>query len=309
MTSLKSFFLNSIFIFSSILMCHCNIHAVEINFTVSPNTIKIGQPFISTISLKSNEKIEILNTLKQDDFKDIYLINQSLKKTTDGVNINHQLQVFSTEISHIPTLNLFISKNNLRHKIIIPQFPLQLSSHFSSEDQQNVELSEIFDNLSLIFPLNHFLLIASILIIIIGALWWVYKTFYKPKKTDSTPIETPYISPLNEALEALKALQSENLFEQEKFKEHYSKLSDIIKHFASRKTKLKLLETTSKECLQALTSCIPEYSLAKLNNILTYCDMVKFAKLSPSLEKHQQVLEKTNEWIHKTEGDIPDELC
>ena len=177
MKSSLSILKNVTFIFLYTVLLHCCVYAIDIQVSVSPNAIKIGQVFTNHISLTSDAPIQVIKNLSQEDFKDIHLLSQSQEKKDNKLNIHYQLQVFSNNITHIPTLNLMVSKNNIRHKIIFPQYPLQLSSHFSTSEQQQAELSEIFDNISLAFPVKSFLFLIIVILFFIGCAWWIYKRF------------------------------------------------------------------------------------------------------------------------------------
>ncbi len=83
-------------------------------------------------------------------------------------------------------------------------------------------------------------------------------------------------------LRELHRLNEKDLLTLTKIKEHYSGLSDILRHYLERRYGLDLMESTSVEIHDLLKKKIQETSvLDEIRQILEKADLVKFAKFTP----------------------------
>ncbi len=276
------------------------IHSLELNYLVSPNTIKLGETFKTIIQLQTNDTINIKQDVQASDVDPLHLVSKDLEKTDHGYNLNYTFQLFTNELTHIPTLNITITKKNVLHKLIIPHTPIILHSNFTKEEQQVATLSNPYDNLKLPFDwittIGLILATLNIISLVIITLKWIKHKKHPSQSTIEEKIEIP---PLDEALSALSNLEATKLYAQKAYKEHYTALSEILKHFTSRITDTDLIERTTLECMSLIQESIPDYSLNKLKHILQCCDLVKFAKFIPTEEAHNAEISKCKVWLHK----------
>jgi len=103
----------------------------------------------------------------------------------------------------------------------------------------------------------------------------------------------------------LRALVKENLVEAGRVKEFYERISDILRHYIEHRFDLHAPQRTTEEFLaelgnsDALTA--PDKKL--LAEFLEHCDLVKFAKHSPTTEQIQRTFDLTRSFIEKTKND------
>jgi len=107
------------------------------------------------------------------------------------------------------------------------------------------------------------------------------------------------------AYERLKALIKENLVEAGKIKEFYERISSILRHYIEHRFDLRAPERTTEEFLAELkyTDVLSVSDKESLEEFLTHCDLVKFAKHSPTTEQIQQAFDLVKEFIEKTKSD------
>ncbi|MHC4725708.1 MAG: hypothetical protein ACYS17_00625 [Planctomycetota bacterium] len=107
------------------------------------------------------------------------------------------------------------------------------------------------------------------------------------------------------AYERLKALVKENLVEAGKIKEFYERISSILRHYIEHRFDLRAPERTTEEFLAELkyTDVLSGSDKESLEEFLTHCDLVKFAKHSPTTEQIQQTFDLVKEFIEKTKSD------
>jgi len=107
------------------------------------------------------------------------------------------------------------------------------------------------------------------------------------------------------AYDRLKALVKENLVEAGKIKEFYERISSILRHYIEHRFDLRAPERTTEEFLAELkyTDVLSVSDKESLEEFLTHCDLVKFAKHSPTTEQIQHTFDLVKEFIEKTKSD------
>lgn len=107
------------------------------------------------------------------------------------------------------------------------------------------------------------------------------------------------------AYERLRALVEENLVEAGKIKEFYEEISSILRHYIEHRFELRAPERTTEEFLAELkySDVLSGPDKESLEEFLTHCDLVKFAKHSPTTEQIQRTFDLVKEFIEKTKSD------
>lgn len=115
-----------------------------------------------------------------------------------------------------------------------------------------------------------------ILIVLIVVIFYFRKKKKKPIKED-TPLSLE-----ESTLAAIQALENEKLWENEQLKEHFIKLSYILRSYLTSRYEISLLEKTTNETRLLLTQKgLNEETVKVISKILSQSDMVKFAKSKP----------------------------
>ena len=122
----------------------------------------------------------------------------------------------------------------------------------------------------------------------------------KRRRADRTLV--PVIPAHELAFQQLEALVAENLPEQQRIKEFYSRISDILRHYIENRFGLHAPEQTTEEFLGALsatrTLTPPQKEL--LRAFLKHCDLVKFAEHIPGDEDIQRTFDGCKHFILET---------
>ena len=132
---------------------------------------------------------------------------------------------------------------------------------------------------------NYIYIILAILAIIA---FWVYWFVFRKRKTD---IEAPTyraLPPYEEAILKLTALDEKLLWQNNKTKEYYSELTEIVRGYIERELKVPALENTTDEVLEMIIAFkkseavdTSKETIGKLKDLLREADLVKFAKSKP----------------------------
>jgi hypothetical protein len=103
------------------------------------------------------------------------------------------------------------------------------------------------------------------------------------------------------ALERLRSLQSEQLWQRGKIKEYHSGVTDILRLYIEGRFGFAALESTSEEILTSgPIKSLPEDEREALREILTRADLVKFAKFQPVNEEHERSLRLAVSFVEST---------
>jgi hypothetical protein len=107
------------------------------------------------------------------------------------------------------------------------------------------------------------------------------------------------------AYDRLQALIKDDLIKAGKIKEFYEYISDILRHYIEHRFDLRAPERTTEEFLIELqwTDVLDTTDKEKLGEFLKHCDLVKFAKYSPTTEQIQRTFDLVKDFIEKTRSD------
>jgi hypothetical protein len=103
----------------------------------------------------------------------------------------------------------------------------------------------------------------------------------------------------------LRALVAENLVEQGRIKEFYERISGILRHYIEDRFDLHAPERTTEEFLAELrfTETLAPTDRHVLEEFLTHCDLVKFAKHDPTTDQIQRTFDLVKDFIERTRSD------
>ena len=121
----------------------------------------------------------------------------------------------------------------------------------------------------------------------------------------------PKLPPHVIALQELDKLKSENLWQQEKVKDYYTRLTDIIRVYIEDRFVMAAMEQTTPEILngfKSLKTQIDTKSVLELKEILELADLVKFAKLTPLPDENFNMLTNAYLFVKETTNEAVNEL-
>ena len=104
------------------------------------------------------------------------------------------------------------------------------------------------------------------------------------------------------AYKQLQALRQKDLIRQGRIKEYYSEISDIIRHYLENRFLLKAPEMTTEEFLfyvRDKAELVREHK-SLLKDFLVACDLVKFAKHTPSAVDMEAIFASAKKLVDET---------
>ncbi len=103
------------------------------------------------------------------------------------------------------------------------------------------------------------------------------------------------------AIEALEKLRNEKLWQNNKHKEYYSGLSDILRTYLAGRFEVGAMEMTTDEIADSLRGIdIEEKQKMNLLAVLRDADLVKFAKATPEAEENELAFDKAFYFVENT---------
>ena len=119
----------------------------------------------------------------------------------------------------------------------------------------------------------------------------------KPLFFAAKPKDPPYVV----ALRDLEKIKAEKLWQNNKVKLYYTKITDVLRVYLNGQFGIQAMEQTSEEILQSLQSVGIEEALHRqLREMLTVSDLVKFAKYLPEMHENENALTIVNDFVQQT---------
>lgn len=264
---------------------------------VETSNIRIGEQFTYRITVKEVDKV----ILPKLELKGLEVVD-SVK--TDTINYmliqKYKITGFDSGAFYIPQQQVFIrNQAYLTDSILINVATVSIDTTQIKKYPIKTIKKEplVFDD----FKLYIYLLIAAL--IIIG--FWIYWFVIRKKKEEEEKPTYVALAPYDEAMHKLNELDEKLLWQNNKVKEYYSELTDIIRAYIERELKVPALEKTSDEIIETLndfyeanTINTTKENIKKLKDLFQEADLVKFAKSKPLAGEIEEDRKDAEEVVH-----------
>ena len=144
---------------------------------------------------------------------------------------------------------------------------------------------------------------ALVVLAVLAALWLLQR--YLARRGSSVralfrpaPPQPPHVV----AIEALETLHNQKLWQNNRHKQYYSALSDILRTYLAGRYGMGPLEMTSDEIIEAMRHVdqLPRKCALDLTTLLRDADLVKFAKAMPDAEQNEADYLKAYYFVEET---------
>ncbi|WP_198517087.1 hypothetical protein [Tenacibaculum sp. SZ-18] len=246
---------------------------------VDTTNIRIGEQFEYKISVEGTENViipklelkglEVVDSLRLDTLKNKLIQKYILTGFDSGAFYIPKQQIFIRNQAHF-TDSLLINVATV--KVDTTQIKMFEIKGIKGEPYQ-------FDDYK-----NTLYWILGILFVVTTVLYFALK------RSDNEEIKTreQLLNPYQEAVRNLKLLEEKLLWQNNKVKQYYSELTDIVRNFIERELNVPALETTTRGLIETLSDFTETKSIltdketiTSLNKLLQQADLVKFAKSKP----------------------------
>ena len=308
------------FVFAFGLIPYANYSQVEVHAVLDTNLLRIGEQTRLDIYLNYNAKQEKNCSIEWPSFEDTLIkqievlsvtkIDTTFPDKNNPDIIQHHVQLLITSFDSgyyaIPSFKFIINKDTAHPKLteilMLEVRSVPTDTSIAKVKDIKAPFDEPFD-WRWYLPYSYWGL--AILIVIILLLYVIKKL------TKRKPIEIidakPEIPAHILALQTLERIKEEAIWKENKTKEYYTSIADTIRLYIEERFKINALELTSDEIIKVFKSqVVDSESKAKLNQILTLSDFVKFAKQIPIEAEHTLTLNNAFDFVNgtKREEDI-----
>lgn len=299
----NSYFLFSLFFFLFTFLSHA-----QVTSSIDSTKIKIGEEILYTINVQA-DSTDVVVFPEEQTFAPLEMIESYKTDTTFEASKlrlikKYGLTQFDSGHYTIPPQRIFINNKPFLTdslKVEVADVPVDTTKQKMFDIKPAVEVkSPPFDWLLLLYWLVPILLIVGIAIYL----------FRRKKRKDAAEKQLP---PYEEAIVALKTLDNSQLLKENKSKEYYSSLTEIVKRYLDREVDEAALESTSDELITRLMMHKDAGSfdfdldtIRKLDAIFKRADLVKFAKMNQESGQAEVDRKTIEEIINETHEAIPE---
>ena len=248
--------------------------------TVDTTNIRIGEQFQLKISVAETQNVIIpkiqLKGLEVIDSTRIDTIKNSLIR-------RYILTGFDSGAFYIPQQQIFVKNQAfLTDSLLVNVATIAVDTTKVKKFPIKTIKKEpyTFDD----FKIYIYLILAILAIIGFWIYWFVVR---KRKETEDAPTYRT-LPPFEEAILRLTELDEKLLWQNNKVKEYYSELTEIVRGYIERELKVPALEKTTDEVLEMIkgfksadTIETSKETIDRLKDLLREADLVKFAKSKP----------------------------
>ncbi|MFC2110277.1 hypothetical protein ACFLSU_06890 [Bacteroidota bacterium] len=255
---------------------------VQILSELDTTQIRIGEQFEYKITVGKTQdvvfpKLEALGSLEVvSESKIDTLVNSLVKK--------YQLTGFDSGSFYIPKQQVFLeSKAYFTDSLLVNVATVVVDTlkQMPFPIKPIVEEPVIFDDYR---PYFIWLYILLAVLILVASIYFILKKYYG----DDSANQKEKIPPYQEAVEKFASLEEKQLWQNNKIKEYYIELTEILRVYIGREVKIQTLEATSDELISLISQRnkekeigIEKADIKTIEEFLKHADFVKFAKLRP----------------------------
>ena len=149
-----------------------------------------------------------------------------------------------------------------------------------------------------VFP---WILVVLLLVLAVFGIWYWRKHRKVKVDADGNIVRGPVIPPYDKAVDDLKRLREEKMWQSGKVKEYFSSLTDIAREYIEGQFGVNAVEMTTDDILEEIKPLhFPKETYDKLKDTMEVADLVKFAKYSASTLESDTALSSMTEFVNES---------
>ncbi|MEE9350188.1 MAG: BatD family protein [Flavobacteriaceae bacterium] len=288
-----------------IILLFTTISFAQITTQTDTTKIRIGEQFTLKYIVDKSQKIQFQKNLQLDSLKHLEVI-KSFDLDTIKNQIIKKYTLTSFDSGHYAIPPQLVMSNGK----VLKTDSIWIDVSTVAVDTTKQKLFPIKSVQSQAFTLKdyatNYWYYALAFLALLAAIWY----FFIRKKEDEEE-RLAKIPPFEMAIQELENLDKKLLWQNNKTKEYYSELTDIVRNFIEKELKVPALESTTNELVKNLKSLnniqkldISKKTFLKLKTLLQEADLVKFAKSKPfstEIEMHRSYADSILEGLKSVE--------
>ena len=289
-----------------------NAQNVEVEGKVENTKVQVGKPFTLDLSLKVpygwfvewndfaidtlSEQLDIIkrgNVERSGDADSNVIVKQQLTLMTFDTG---QIQVPAVGLTYAKSfddpmrMQAFTEPIDLYATTIVVD-TLQPYKPIVGPIEAPIQMKEVFPWI---------LGVLLLALVVVGILYW-----RKHRKTkvdaDGNIVRGPVIPPYDKAVDDLKRLREEKMWQSGKVKEYFSTLTDIAREYIEGQFGVNAVEMTTDDILEEVKPLhFSSETYNKLKETMEVADLVKFAKYSSSNLESENAMNSMTDFVNES---------
>jgi hypothetical protein len=278
--------------------------SVDINVTVDKQEITAGDVIEYNLTVKSDKSVKPAFPEKGLNVAPFELLDFSKSESEEeGMivrNYKYKISIYETgDFELLPVVFKYIINGKEESKKTEKAIKIKVKSVLPA-DANDIKPIKAPQEFKTPVPYRFLYMVALIimaLLILTLLSYFLYRKYFLKKPCEAQSL--PLLLPDEEAHKSLDELLKLNLLHEGKIKDFYITLSDIIRRYVERRFNIMTFEKTTDEIIHQMRqkdgACVN-----KLKDLLSDCDLVKFAKLIPSNAECNGHVLKSRNFIDET---------
>ena len=299
---------NLLFLCSLFFFLYSSFSFSQVTSTIDSTRIKIGEEILYTINVVADSTDTVVfpeeQTFMPLEMIESYKVDTTFESAKYRLIKKYGLTQFDSGHFTIPPQRVIINNkpfytDSIRVEVNDVVVDTTKQKMFDIKPAIQVK-SPPFDWIQALFWIIPLILIIAI----------AFYLFRRKKRRDAAEKQLP---PYEEAIVALKKLDNTQLLRDNKSKEYYTSLTEIVKRYLDREVDDAAMESTSEELISRLMMHkdagnfdFDNETIRKLDQIFKRADLVKFAKMNQETGQAQVDRKTIEEIINETHEVIPE---
>lgn len=233
----------------------------------------------------------------------VFVIKRSASDITTLPNNSGLLYVYDAVVTTFeledtvwPTVNFTVVESGRDVSVTLPSLSITIKRLVND---QNTGIRPMKGLMKLaVNPVSYMWAFAALLAAaVIGG--YGYFRWRRRQQVSTEVFVSKQVLPLEEAVSALDVLWAKNLIQEGRVQDHYFYISEIIKRFFERVYSVSLMELTTTELMTELSPRLGVQPSRRLQKLLEFGDLAKFAKFQPTIKEHETVFNDVKHFLEE----------
>ncbi|HRH65857.1 MAG TPA: hypothetical protein PLU53_06135 [Bacteroidia bacterium] len=278
---------------------------VNVLAKIDTNQIRIGEQILLNLTASAPAGIKLHFPLIPDTLNGLEFVSRSGIDTTnsaDGRKIIYSQAVKVTAFDsgfYVLQPFQFLIEQNEKAPDTLSTEALLISVRTIPVDTTK-EIKDIKATMDVPLSWKEILVYVVAAIVLIALVLLILREIRRRKKLPKPEItvSAPQIPPHTQALEALKKIAEEKMWQQGNFKGYHSAVSDTLRLYIEGRFEINAMELTTDETMARFRgNSLSAEARQKISGILQLADMIKFAKVIPVGPENEQTMADAVQFI------------
>ena len=285
---------------------------VEVEGKVNDTKVQVGKPFTLDLSLKVpygwfvewndfaidtlSEQIDILkrgDVVRTADADSNVIVQQQLTLMTFDTG---QIQLPAVGLKYARSFDAPVRLEAFTNPITLYASTMTVDTTMAY--RPIVKPMDAPIGMNEVFP---WLLLLLVLALVGLGIWYFVSRRKVKVDEEGNVVRGPVIPPYDKAVDDLKRLREEKIWQSGKVKEYFSSLTDIAREYIEGQFGVNAVEMTTDDILEEIKSLrLPKETYGKLKDTMEVADLVKFAKYSATSLESDTALSNMTEFVNES---------